>query len=137
MEPDTLARFKALAQDYKDATGRTVQVNSAFRSLQEQARLYAANPAKAAPPGRSMHNYGYALDIQSEDADRMDTMGLLRKHGFHRPLLAPWVRNKEPWHIERAGLNYAKIRAAGGPAIMVLLGLAALMYVLTRRAAFS
>ena len=137
LTPDTLARFTAMAEDYRAATGKRIQVNSAYRSPQEQAALYAANPAKAAAPGRSMHNYGYALDIQSEQADQLDTLGLLRKHGFHRPLMAPWVRNKESWHIERAGLNYAKIRAAGGVSIGILLALAAGVYLLTRRAAFS
>ena len=47
-------------------------LTSGFRSLDHQKRLYAAykrgaNPYPVAPPGRSMHNYGLAIDMVSSN----------------------------------------------------------------------
>ncbi len=114
LDPDTLSRFLRMAREYHDTTGNTIQVNSGYRSIEKQAQLHAQDPVRNAPPGRSMHNYGYALDLQSTDAERLEKAGLLRKYGFWRALMGPKVKNKEAWHIERQGLDYAAVRASRG-----------------------
>jgi len=102
--------------------GSYVQINSGYRSLKEQQQLwedyvasgYTSDPA--AEPGKSMHNYGYAMDINSPEANIMAGQGdvtlkvngsqsLFEKWGFFRPMGA------EPWHIEPKGLDYSKARA--------------------------
>jgi hypothetical protein len=79
-------RFASMAGEYYDLTGGNIQVNSAKRSGKG-----------------SVHNYGYAIDINSSDANELNKLGLLDKYGFHRPLLNwgkyPGGKN-EPWHIE-------------------------------------
>lgn len=139
VQPDTLAAFTRMAAEYRAKTGKPIQVNSGYRSLELQQKLHAADPSHAAKPGKSMHNYGHALDIQTEDADRLASLGLLDKYGFHRPLMKPGIKFPETWHIELKGLDYNKIRAvgyqvaAGGTAVLLLvaLGVAVLAYVRT------
>jgi len=94
LHPVVLTRFSNMAKEYYELTGRKIQVNSGFRTREEQARLYRENPRKAAPPGRSRHQTGLAIDIQTVDANRLIQIGLMDKYGFHRP-----VRG-ETWHIE-------------------------------------
>lgn len=48
------------------------RITSAYRSFAEQERLYARylrgeHPLPVAPPGGSMHNYGLAVDLVSDD----------------------------------------------------------------------
>jgi hypothetical protein len=98
VDPAVQSNFIAMAQEYKSQGGPgQITINSAYRSPEEQARLHAADPTKAAPPGRSAHNYGLALDINSREANELDKRGLLSKYGFSRPVPG------EPWHIQPAG----------------------------------
>lgn len=88
-------RFMAMAIDYHQQTGNKVQINSANRTYAKQAELYRRyGPRRAAPPGRSKHESGVAIDIQSTDAQRMIQLGLFEKYGFYRPY------RSETWHIE-------------------------------------
>ena len=119
LEAHTARQFRSMADDYYAATGNAITVDSGYRSLAEQAALYAANPLTAAAPGRSMHNYGYAIDILSTDADALDAGGYLAKYGFWRPLMAAGVTHKESWHLEQKGLDYEAIRSAGYDAVAV------------------
>ncbi len=108
--------------------GNRVQINSGYRSIAYQQQLYdqyladkaaGKNPTPVARPGSSMHNYGYALDINSPEANIMGGNGsvrlnvpgssnLMQKWGFDRPV------NREPWHVEPRNLNYAKVRSGIG-----------------------
>jgi len=92
-------RFNGMAQEYGELTGQSIQVNSGYRSMEEQARLHASNPQKAAPPGRSLHEFGLAVDINSSDADKAEKLGLMKKYGFTRPV------GGETWHIEPSGIQ--------------------------------
>lgn len=76
-------KFQAMAKEFYDTTGKSVQINSAYRGNNKG----------------SMHSGGLAIDINSSDADKLDRSGLLQKYGFHRPLLN-WWKQKEAWHIE-------------------------------------
>lgn len=95
-----------MAQEYFTATGKKLQINSGYRNNEEQARLYKSMPAgMAARPGSSMHNYGLAVDVQSNQASDLQRMGLLQKYGLTRPL------SNEPWHIQPQGLSVAAAKA--------------------------
>lgn len=94
-----LQYFMGMAEEYGQKTGNSISVNSGRRSTEKQAALHAADPKKAAPPGKSLHEFGLALDIQPSDADKLEKLGLMKKYGFTRPI------GGEPWHIEPAGIQ--------------------------------
>lgn len=95
LKPGMKDRFLAMAIDYKQQTGNKVAINSANRTYAKQAELYRRyGPRRAAPPGRSKHESGVAIDINSPDAQRMIQLGLFEKYGFYRPYTS------ETWHIE-------------------------------------
>jgi hypothetical protein len=103
--------FEEMAAEYKQKTGKDILITSGYRSSEEQARLYASKPkGMAAKPGRSMHEYGMAIDIDPSNANDLANMGLLSKYGFDRPYL---YNRGETWHIEPVGLNKDAIMKAG------------------------
>jgi len=108
MNPDVWNNFTAMASEYKAQTGDSIQVNSAYRDPELQKKLYEADPTKAAPPGSSLHNYGYAIDMQTTDANALDRLGLFDKYGFWRPGLN-WKR-KETWHVEPKGIDRTAVK---------------------------
>lgn len=73
------SRFRPWAQwlvDWARWAGLNPQVTSTYRSLKEQARLYreyqaGRHPLPVAPPGRSLHNYGLAVDLVADDLPRL------------------------------------------------------------------
>ena len=103
IDEDLLHNFIGMANDYYKTTGRTVQINSGWRSLGYQKHLYETlKPGRAAFPGRSMHNWGWAIDMPSREANKMlDQVSIegggpiLRKWGFWQP-----IRSSEAWHLE-------------------------------------
>jgi hypothetical protein len=54
----------AAADQYYQMTGKKLQINSAYRSAEEQAAVNSGNNPKAAP-GNSRHQSGMAVDIQN------------------------------------------------------------------------
>lgn len=95
LNPMLKDRMAAMAKEYYDLTKRKIQVNSGFRTYQQQAALYKElGPGKAAPPGRSRHESGLAIDINSSDGNKLAALGLLKKYGFVRPV------SNEAWHVE-------------------------------------
>lgn len=116
LRPDVAADLVSMAAEYYAIRKKPVPVNSAFRSFSKQKELYISDPSKAAAPGRSMHNYGYAVDTNSVTANDLESLGLLRKYRFSRPLVA------EPWHLERSGIVYAAVRAAGAAVSLLVVG---------------
>jgi hypothetical protein len=100
LAPEVRERFFSMLQEYRAMGGkRIIQVNSAKRSREEQAALYAKDPRKAAPPGKSDHEFGRAIDIQTSDANELARMGLLEKYGFVRDVPG------EAWHLSQKGLT--------------------------------
>lgn len=65
MRPDVAQAFDRMAAAARREAGVHLAINSAFRSDQEQARLWAANPNPrwVAPPGTSLHRYATELDL--------------------------------------------------------------------------
>lgn len=114
LDPDFAANAYALTKAAHDA-GFPLQITSAYRSPEVQARLFKNAVAKygseaaarkwVAPPGRSMHNRGMAIDFAIDG-------GLLRD--ANHPA-AKWIAENaanyglavpmswEPWQIEPAG----------------------------------
>jgi len=81
LDPSVQSNFMRMAQDYFNLTGKKLQVNSAFRSPEEQAAVNPGANPKAAP-GMSLHNVGRALDIQSDQRAYLEQAGLLSTYGF-------------------------------------------------------
>jgi hypothetical protein len=70
-----------MAQAYYSKTGKMLQINSAFRSPEEQAKVNSGSNPKAAP-GKSLHNVGRALDLNSVQVAELQSTGMLSKYGF-------------------------------------------------------
>ena len=83
LHPDMRENILGMADEYYRATGKPLQLNSGKRD----------------GDGHSTHDYGWAADIQSDQLNLLENAGVLKKYGFHRPLLN-WHKQKEPWHIE-------------------------------------
>lgn len=109
LNPRFLGRWNAATLEYRDLTGKTVQVNDDWRSYNRQVAMKAEKGKLAAAPGNSMHGFGFALDAQSRELNEMDKMGLLQKYGLTRP-----VRG-ETWHLEPIGLKRSQLRSAEHP----------------------
>lgn len=99
--------FEMMAAQYKSETGKPILVTSAYRDNAKQAFLHKKDPSQAAPPGRSLHNFGFALDIGKKEAHYLDTKDYLEKYGFHRPLLS----KNEPWHIQPINIDKKTVMA--------------------------
>lgn len=90
LHPEFLSRLNL----WSAAVGRPYNVDSGLRTMAEQARLYRAylagvpGQAPAAPPGRSMHNFGLASDG--------NRWGYLRPGDFG----LRFPMSYEPWHVE-------------------------------------
>lgn len=99
INPAMLKNFKSMVQEYGEKTGKSVVVTSGTRTTAQQEALYRQDPKKAAKPGRSLHEFGLALDVNSVDLNALDELGLMRKYGFTRPI------GGETWHMEAAGIQ--------------------------------
>jgi len=81
---------------------RKWRINSGYRSLDEQAALYAAYQAGtgnlAARPGTSRHNWGKAADVSASDGrpvgESPTCRAALRRFGLCLPVPG------EKWHVE-------------------------------------
>ena len=90
------------------ASGEPIQVNSAYRSNEEQAALYQAylngTGNLAAPPGQSNHNHGAAVDVNLTPRQRE----LAGQFGLGFPVAG------EDWHMELVGDAANQIVSGGG-----------------------
>ena len=71
-------------------------LTSGFRSIESQKRLYAryqrgAHPYPVAPPGRSQHNYGLAIDLVSRNNSALGAYWI--------SLGGRWGGSKDPVHF--------------------------------------
>lgn len=95
-------RFSNAVSEYQSKGGKhDVVITSGFRDWAEQQRLHAADPTRAAAPGKSLHNYGFAIDADRKALNEMDSMGILGKHGLERPVPG------EPWHVQPSDVGSA------------------------------
>jgi len=107
LQPNMLSNVKAMGAEYLDTYGEKIQINSAFRSVKEQAALKEKYGTRAAQPGMSMHNYGLAVDMNTKNAQKAIDAGLFDKYGFTRPVPG------ETWHVEPKNIDRVKIRTQG------------------------
>lgn len=106
LNPAMSQNLTNMANEYFQATGKKLQINSGFRSPEDQAKLFKSMPAgMAAKPGSSLHNYGLAVDVQSAQANELANLGLLEKYGFVRPI------PNEKWHMQPAGVTVAAAKS--------------------------
>lgn len=99
MNPATAAKVNALVA----ASGGRVWINSGYRSVERQKQLFDAAVKKygsvaaarkyVAPPGKSQHNHGNAVDF---GGDLKWVAANAARFGLHQPM--SW----EPWHFEGA-----------------------------------
>ena len=109
LNPNLLKNLKAMGNEYKDKFGTKMQINSGYRSFSHQARLRKKLGKKAALPGKSMHNYGMAVDMNSTDNKKAIDAGLFDKYGFWRPI----KKANETQHVEPIGIDRKGIRDSG------------------------
>ena len=101
--------FARRMQEMIRASGGRIQVISAYRSVERQAQLYADAVRKygseaaarkwVAPPGRSNHNRGLAVDLSYTGDGREWAHQNAYRFGLHFPM------DHEPWHIEPIGVR--------------------------------
>ena len=114
LDPEFAASVYGMVQDAHEA-GIPLQITSAYRSPEVQARLYENALAKygspeaarkwVAPPGRSKHNSGEAVDfaldgslIREADSEAAQWIAAnAAKYGLSVPM--SW----EPWQVEPIG----------------------------------
>lgn len=94
LDPAVSAAFTQMAGEIYNTTGHRLQINSSFRSAEEQEKVNSGTNPKA-KAGQSKHNFGRALDLNSYDVELLKTYGLLDKYGFKT------IANDPP-HIEMA-----------------------------------
>jgi len=80
-----LRPYAAALLDVANSYGLRPTITSAFRSVERQRDLYTkwrsgASTIPAAPPGRSLHNYGHAFDLVVADPDGQQWLGLVWEH---------------------------------------------------------
>lgn len=103
-----------------DRQGIPYRVNSAYRSPEEQKKLYANrknNPYPVAKPGTSRHEKGLAADLGIAPEHREAANAVLAKHGWS------WAGPKDEVHYDFGGgkgttkERLAKINAGIAPAL--------------------
>ena len=100
MNPVMKRQLLGMIQEYGEMTGKKVIITSGTRTTAEQAELFKRlGSGKAAEPGKSLHEFGVAVDINTADVNEMDRLGLMRKYGFTRPV------SGETWHVEPIGIQ--------------------------------
>lgn len=99
LDPSVYKLLTGMAKEYHELTGKSLGMNQGFRSYDEQMALHKKNPSLAAKPGRSLHEKGLAVDINSVDIVVLEKMGLLKKYGFSASV------GGETWHIEPIGIS--------------------------------
>jgi hypothetical protein len=96
--------------------GKKLNVNSAFRSREEQANVKSNGRPKAAP-GTSLHEKGLALDINTADVALLKQHGLLDKYKFLNDIAgdAPHIYMRSPNKEGPSLPEYAAGGIASGP----------------------
>jgi uncharacterized protein YukE len=95
IHPTLKSRYEA----WNKEMGGKFRIGSSYRSMAQQAALYrdwlagVPGQAQAAPPGKSMHNFGLAIDlVPSRTTSAERAAGA--KYGLR------WPMGFEPWHVE-------------------------------------
>ena len=108
LRADAAVEFLELNMEYVEKFGENICINSAYRDLPNQHRVYAEQPPGfAAVPGTSNHELGQAIDlgcgIQNFRSERWNWM---EENGARYNWVHPsWAKSSpfEPWHWEYEG----------------------------------
>lgn len=104
INPEFLSRVQAMIA----AAPGKVSIGSGFRTRAQQAALFKAKPTLAAPPGRSNHEKGTAIDFVFEGGQEGPVAKWVHANAARFGLKFPMLtrakgRKYEPWHGEMAG----------------------------------
>jgi hypothetical protein len=109
LRADAEYAFDRMSHAYATVFGTPICVTSAYRSYEDQVRVYAERPGFAAKPGSSNHGWGTAADlcggIQSfGSASHRWMLANAPLFGWFHPSWAePTGSLPEPWHWEFGG----------------------------------
>src|SRR4051812_34812867 len=109
LRADAEYAFDRMSRAYAEVFGTPICVTSAYRSYEDQVRVYAERPGFAAKPGTSNHGWGTATDlcggIQSFGAasHRWMLANAPLFGWFHPSWAEPTGSLPEPWHWEFGG----------------------------------
>jgi len=95
-------RLMAMLAERFKLTGKQTQINSGYRSIEDQMRVYREMPDRAAKPGRSPHGppNPRAVDMDSTDVADLVELGLIKKYGFKYPTARTKSGATETWHVQ-------------------------------------
>jgi hypothetical protein len=103
LQPEAAQGFQnALSEAKALGIPLSATVTSGVRSSAKQAQLYAAYQAgkskyPAAPPGRSLHEQGRAIDLDTTTEYRPYLTAVMERHGFK------WLGDRDPVHYSFVG----------------------------------
>jgi tetratricopeptide (TPR) repeat protein len=109
LRADAAYAFDRLSSAYAQVFGAPICVTSAYRSFEDQVRVYAERPGFAARPGTSNHGWGTAADLCGGiDSFSSRTHAWMLANaplfGWYHPSWAePTGSLPEPWHWEFGG----------------------------------
>lgn len=107
LRADAAHDFKRMREAYLADTGDDLPVSTAFRTMEEQQRLFLQlGPTVAAKPGYSNHQNGIALDLHGLDPKKANYVkrrdewlsANCEAYGWKRSGLN--FSNKEAWHLD-------------------------------------
>lgn len=75
--------------------GRSIPVTDSYRTIEQQTAAYASDPERFAPPARSLHPKGLAIDVNGTRINLADPqlISALSRAGWAQTALPA-----EPWH---------------------------------------
>lgn len=85
LAPEMQGTLEIVAAQYKAATGNDLRIVDTFRTREQQQKLYDELPPKGAPvapPGKSRHEIGMAVDIDGEQSKVLERLGILKDNGL-------------------------------------------------------
>jgi hypothetical protein len=105
LRPDAAMSLSALNEAFRASFGREICLVASYRDLATQYELKASRGYFAASPGTSMHGWGLAIDLCSQETGDSEVFSWLwtnaPSYGWQNPSWAQLGGSKyEPWHWE-------------------------------------
>lgn len=107
------ATFRSRLLSLFAASGGQLGFGEGFRSPEQQASGYAAKPGVVAPPGKSWHEVGMAVDLTGPAVNN----GWLEANAAKFGLKTFATVNDEPWHVQPIEIPNARPSGATAPAL--------------------
>lgn len=106
LRPDAAIALSSLNENFRAAFGRDLCLVASYRSLSMQYSVKATRGSYAASPGSSMHGWGLAIDLCSQETGNGEVYRWFTSnasaYGWQNPT---WAKRGgsgayEPWHFE-------------------------------------